>query len=159
MAEQENQLQLVTFQLGAELYGIDIMDVKEIVRIQEIRAIPNAPVYVEGLYNLRGEIIPIINLHKRFHLKRAVLGEDEDLLSGFIIIEVDGMKLGVIIDKIERVTPIEASDIQPPPQMLSGIGSEYIQGVVNQKGGYLIILDIRRLFNAKELQKIEDIRK
>ncbi len=159
MSETENQIQLVTFQLSEELYGIDIMDVKEIVRIQEIRAIPNAPVYVEGLYNLRGEIIPIINLHKRFHLKRPALGEDAELLSGFIIIEVAGMKLGVIIDKIERVTPIEANEIQPPPQILSGIGTEYIQGVVNQKSGYLIILDIRRLFNARELQKIEDLRK
>jgi len=159
MSDLENQLQLVTFQLSEELYGIDIMDVKEIVRIQEIRAIPNAPIYVEGLYNLRGEIIPIINLHKRFHLKKATLGEDEELLSGFIIIEVAGQKLGVIIDKIERVTPIEACEIQPPPQMLSGIGTEYIQGVVNQKNGYLIILDIQRLFNAKELQKIEDLGK
>lgn len=159
MSEYENQIQLVTFQLGEELYGIDIMDVKEIVRIQETRQLPNAPAYVEGLYNLRGEIIPIINLHKRFHLKRAVLGEDEELLSGFIIIEVAGMKLGVIIDKIERVTPVEVKEIQPPPQMLSGIGTEYIQGVVNQKSGYLIILDIKRLFNAKELQKIEDLSK
>lgn len=159
MSETESQIQLVTFQLSEELYGIDIMEVKEIVRLQEIRAIPNAPAYVEGLYNLRGEIIPIINLHKRFHLKHAALGEDAELLSGFIIIEVAGMKLGVIIDKIERVTPIEANEIKPPPQMLSGIGTEYIQGVVNQKNGYLIILDIRRLFNARELQKIEDLRK
>ncbi len=59
--------QLVTFQLGEELYGINIMDVKEIVRVQEIRSIPNAPPYVEGIFNLRSEIIPIINLHKRFH--------------------------------------------------------------------------------------------
>ena len=158
MSENESQIQLVTFQLSEELYGVDIMDVKEIVRIQEIRAIPNAPVYVEGLYNLRGEIIPIINLHKRFHLRRAALGEDSELMSGFIIIDVEGMKLGVIIDRIERVTTIEASEIQTPPQMLSGIGTEYIQGVVNQKDGYLIILDIRRLFNARELQKIEDLR-
>ena len=159
MAEREVLLQLVTFQLSEELYGIDIMDVKEIVTLQEIRALPNAPSYVEGLYNLRGEIIPIINLHKRFHLRKAQLGEDETLLSGFIIIDLDGMKLGVIIDKVERVIPIDYTEIQAPPQMISGIGAEYIQGVVNQKNGYLIILDIRKLFNAKELQKIEEIRK
>jgi purine-binding chemotaxis protein CheW len=159
MAEQEVLLQLVTFQLSEELYGIDIMDVKEIVTLQEIRPLPNAPSYVEGLYNLRGEIIPIINLHKRFHLRRAQLGEDDALLSGFIIIDLDGMKLGVIIDKVERVIAIDYNEIQAPPQMISGIGAEYIQGVVNQKNGYLIILDIRKLFSAKELQKIEDIRK
>ena len=159
MAEREVLLQLVTFQLSEELYGIDIMDVKEIVRVQDIRPLPNAPTYVEGLFNLRGEIIPIINLHKRFHLRKALLDDEDELLSGFIIIELDGMKLGVIIDKVERVISIDYNEIQPPPQMLTGIGAEYIQGVVNQKNGYLIILDIRKLFNAKELQKIEEIRK
>jgi purine-binding chemotaxis protein CheW len=159
MAEQDTQIQLVTFQISEELYGVDIMDVKEIVRVQDIRSIPNAPGYVEGLFNLRGEIIPIISLHKRFHLKKAQLGEDEELLSGFIIIDIDGMKLGVIIDKVERVVSIEAQNIQPPPQMLTGIGAEYIQGVVNREAGYLIILDIRKLFSAKELRKIEEIRR
>ncbi len=159
MVERDALLQLVTFQLSEEMYGIDIMEVKEIVTLQEIRTIPNAPSFVEGLYNLRGEIIPIINLHKRFHLRRAQLGDDETLLSGFIILDVGGMKLGVIIDKVERVISIDYKDIQPPPQMIAGIGAEYIQGVVNQKNGYLIILDIRKLFNAKELQKIEEIRK
>ena len=159
MAEQDTQLQLVTFQISEELYGVDIMDVKEIVRVQEIRSIPNAPVYVEGLFNLRGEIIPIISLHKRFHLRKAKLAEDEELLSGFIIIDIDGMKLGVIIDKVERVVSIDAQNIQPPPQMLTGIGSEYIQGVVNREAGYLILLDIRKLFSAKELRKIEEMRR
>jgi purine-binding chemotaxis protein CheW len=154
-----DQNQLVTFQLGEELYGINIMDVKEIVRVQEIRAIPNAPVYVEGIFNLRSEIIPIINLHKRFHLKKILNSEDDELLSGFIIIDIDGMKLGVIIDKVSRVVTIEKEAVQPPPQMLSGIGAEYIQGVVRQDQGYLIILNIRDLFNPKELQKIAELRR
>lgn len=157
MAERDTQLQLVTFQLGEEFYGIDIMDVKEIVRVQDIRAIPNAPAYVEGIFNLRGEIIPIINLHRRFHLKKARLGEDEELLSGFIIIDIKGMKLGVIIDKVARVVSVEGNQIQPPPQMLTGIGAEYILGVIRQDDGYLIILDIRKLFNPKELQKIGEL--
>lgn len=154
------QSQLVTFQLGEELYAINIMDVKEIVRVQVIRALPNAPSYVEGIFNLRGEIIPIINLHKRFHLKKAVSSEEDELLSGFVIIEIDGMKLGVIIDRISRVVSVEKEQIQPPPQMLTGIGAEYIQGVVRQEsGGYLIILNIRDLFNPKELQKIVELRR
>ncbi|MHB9292181.1 putative purine-binding chemotaxis protein CheW [Hollandina sp. SP2] len=153
-----DQHQLVTFQLGEELYGINIMDVKEIVRVQDIRAIPNAPMYVEGIFNLRSEIIPIINLHKRFHLKKMAASEDDELLSGFVILDIDGMKLGVIIDKVSRVVTIEKEEVQPPPQMVSGIGSEYIQGVVRQEHGYLIILGIRDLFNPKELQKIADLR-
>ncbi|MDR3343568.1 MAG: chemotaxis protein CheW [Treponema sp.] len=153
MADQSHQL--VTFQLGEELYGINIMDVKEIVRVQAIRAIPNAPSYVEGIFNLRSEIIPIINLHKRFHLKKVASDEeDEDLLSGFIILDIDGMKLGIIIDRVSRVVTIEKHEVQPPPQMVTGIGAEYIQGVVRLERGYLIILDIRDLFNPKELQKI-----
>jgi purine-binding chemotaxis protein CheW len=159
MGDKETQFQLVTFQIGEELYGIDIMDVKEIVRVQEVRPIPNAPIYVEGIFNLRGEIIPIINLHRRFHLKRVINGEDDELLSGFIIIDIDGMKLGVIIDRVARVVSVEGTEIQAPPQMLTGIGAEYIQGVVRQEKGYLTILDIRKLFNPKELQKIGDLRK
>jgi purine-binding chemotaxis protein CheW len=153
------QSQLVTFQLGEELYGINIMDVKEIVRVQNIRGLPNAPTYVEGIFNLRSEIIPIINLHKRFHIKKAFTSEEDELLSGFVIIDIDGMKLGVIIDRVSRVVTIEKEDIQPPPQMLTGIGAEYIQGVVRQEEGYLIILNIRELFNPKELQKIAELRK
>jgi purine-binding chemotaxis protein CheW len=151
MAEQQ---QLVTFQLGEELYGINIMDVKEIVRVQTIRTIPNAPSYVEGIFNLRSEIIPIINLHKRFHLQKLAASEEDELLSGFVILDIDGMKLGVIIDRVSRVVTIDKEDIQPPPQMVAGIGAEYILGVVRQEHGYLVILGIRDLFNPKEIQKL-----
>jgi purine-binding chemotaxis protein CheW len=151
--------QLVTFQLGEELYGINIMDVKESVRVQAIRAIPKAPIYVEGIFNLRSEIIPIINLHKRFHLKKLATSEEDELLSGFIILDIDGMKLGIIIDRISRVITIQKEDVQPPPQMLTGIGAEYIRGVVRQEQGYLIILNIRDLFNPRELQKIAELRR
>ena len=151
--------QLVTFQLGEELYGTNIMDVKEIVRVQEIRGIPNAPTYVEGIFNLRSEIIPIISLHKRFHLKKLVSSEEDELLSGFVILDIDGMKLGIIIDRISRVVTIDQENVQPPPQMFSGIGAEYIEGVIRQEQGYLIILDIRDLFNPKELQKIAELRR
>jgi purine-binding chemotaxis protein CheW len=151
--------QLVTFQLGEELYGINIMDVKEIVRVQAIRAIPNAPTYVEGIFNLRSEIIPIVNLHRRFHLKKAVVSEDDELLSGFVILDIDGMKLGIIIDRVSRVVTIEKEEVQPPPQMITGIGAESIKGVVRQEEGYLMILNIRALFNPKELQKILDLRR
>ena len=152
-------LQLVSFRLGDELYGVDIMDVKEIVKTQEVRAIPNAPFYVEGIVNLRSEVVPIINLHKRFYLTKMTHTDEEDELGedegGFIILDIEGNKIGIIIDRIERVVPIRSEDIKPPPEMISGIGTEYIHGVVRQeKGGYLIILDTRRLFSAKELQKI-----
>lgn len=156
MAE-ENQLQLVTFQLGEELYGVNIMDVKEIVKITAVRPIPNAPYYVEGIFNLRSEIIPVINLHKRFQIKKLEMEADEtELEGGFIILNIDNNKIGIIIDRIARVVSISLEDIKAPPQMISGIGTEYIHGVVRQDDKYLIVLDTRKLFSAKELQKIID---
>ena len=159
MAVGESVYQLVTFQLGEALYGVDIMDVKEIVKIQAIRSIPNAPYYVEGIFNLRSEIIPIISLHKRFRLKKLDISDDVsgEFEGGFIILNIDGLKIGIIIDRIARVISVNKNEIQPPPQMLSGIGTEYIHGVVRQNNGYLIILDIRSLFNPKEMQKLLDI--
>ncbi len=159
MAETAEKLQLVTFQLGGEQYGIDIMQVEGIVQVEEVRPIPNAPDYVEGIFNLRGEIIPVINLHRRFHLKRAELTEEEQLLSGFVIIAVEGVHLAVIIDKVSRVVTISRSEVQAPPQMIAGIGAEYIQGVVNREEGYLVILDIQRLFSSRELQQLEGMRR
>ena len=158
MAEDNTSYQLVTFQLGDELYGVDIMDVKEIVKVQSVRPIPNAPYYVEGIINLRGEIIPIINLHKRFHLQKLVVDNTDDLYDddegGFIILDIEGNKIGIIIDRIHRVVSVEKGEIKPPPQMISGIGTEYIDGVINQEKSYLIILNTRKMFSARELQKI-----
>jgi len=157
MAVQEKKLQLVTFQLGEEFYGIDIMRVEGIVREENIRPIPNAPSYVEGIFNLRGMIIPIINLHKRFQIKRLIETEEDKLLSGLITLNINKMIIGVIIDKVSRVVSIEIDKIQPPPQLIKGIGAEYIQGVSRNNEKYLIILDIDKLFNIKELQQIGSI--
>jgi purine-binding chemotaxis protein CheW len=106
---------------------------------------------------LRGEIIPVINLHKRFHLQAAELSEEDTLLSGFLIIRLDGMHVAIIIDKVSRVMSVEPGEIQAPPQMLSGIGAEYIEGVVHRDEGYLIVLDIDRLFNLREIAALESI--
>lgn len=156
--EKQVQFQVVTFQLGLETYGVDIMDVKRIVGLREVREIPNAPPYVEGILNLRGVVTPIINLHKRFMFQTVALSEDDSLLSGFIILEINKMILGIMIDKILRVVTIDPVHIQPPPKMISGIGVEYIQGVVNEEGNYIIILDIQKLFNPKELQQLSTIK-
>ena len=150
MALSDTSLQLVTFQLGAENYGLDIMEVKEIVDYEEIRPIPNAPAYIEGIYNLRGDIIPVISLHRRFQIQRAENIEEDSLL----IITIDGMQLGIVIDRILRVMGIDVEEIQPPPKMITGIGAEYIRGVVHQEDEYLIILDSDRLFDPRELKAI-----
>jgi len=152
-------LQLVTFNIGREEYGIDIMKVEGIVREEEIRSIPNAPIFVEGVFNLRGEIIPVISLHKKFYISEVKKDEADDLLRGFIIIRVNNMKLAVKIDKVSKVTNIDKKKIQQPPQMNRGIGSEYIQGVTSLDDQYIIILDVERLFALKELKQLEVLKK
>ena len=154
MSDVDQAIQLVTFELGDELYGIDIMEVNEIVRLQEVRSIPSAPPYVDGIINLRGAIIPIINLHTRFHIRRIKTDENATALSGFLILNVQGMQLGVFIDRISRVVTVDVSGIQDPPQMLSGIGREYIRGVTSESAGYLIILDTEKLFDPRELAQL-----
>ena len=160
MADNDTHIQLVTFQLGEEVYGVDIMSVKEIVKIQEIRPIPSAPYYVEGIMNLRRQIDTIINLHKRFRLAQIEKkpGDSTDFDGGFIILNIDGNNIGIIIDRIARVVMVDTAEIKPPPQMLAGIGSEYIRGVIKrEEGGYVIMLDVNRLFDPKELQGIIDV--
>ncbi len=156
MADNNQQFQIVTFQLGSELYGVDILDVKEIVKAQEIRPIPHAPMYIEGIFNLRGEVIPIMNLHKRFNIERLVYENDveEELNRGFIILSIDGLKISIVIDKVSRVITINSTEVKPPPHMLTGIGSEYIHGIVEDNNGYLILLDIRKLFDSSDLQRL-----
>ena len=149
--------QLVTFELGGETYGIDIMQVEGIVQVQQVRPIPYAPDYVEGIFNLRGEIIPVINLHRRFRLKHVELSEEDRLLSGMVILAIDNTHLAVMIDKVSRVVRVNENDVQPPPQMISGIGVEYIRGVVNHGDSYLIILDAGKLFDMRELEQLGQI--
>jgi purine-binding chemotaxis protein CheW len=153
MAEK---LSLVSFKISDELYGIDIMDVREIIHLVEITPIPNSPDFVDGVINLRGEIIPIVDLGKRFKFKPKSFNEEEQLLRGIIIINVNDLVIGVIIDQVNRVLNIYESQIQPPPQMVSGVGSEYVQGVVrlDEKDNLLIIINIKKLFSKNELLQL-----
>lgn len=153
-----SSVQIVTFNLGNEFYGIEIMNVEGIVNNQEIRQIPNAPPFVEGIFNLRGDILPVINLHKRFHIEKLKTDEADNLFSGLIIIKVINMKLAVIIDKIASVITISKNKIQPPPQIIKGIGSEYIRGVTSVAEKYIILLDVERLFAMEELAQIESLK-
>ncbi len=145
-------LSFVTFKISNELYGINIMEVNEIIKLTEITSIPNAPEFVEGVITLRGEIIPIVDLGKRFNFPKKEFTEDEELLRGIIIINVEDMTIGIIIDQVNRVINITREQIQPPPQIIAGIGAEYIQGVVKlEDSTLLVILNINKLFSKKEL--------
>ncbi|OEJ14409.1 chemotaxis protein CheW [Brachyspira hampsonii] len=138
----EDSTNLVTFRLGSGEYAIDIMQAKEIIKMEKITLIPNAPDFVEGVINLRGNIIPIIDLKKRFNLEET----EGDKNTGIIIVKIEDVDMGIIIDSISKVVSISNSDIQPPPPMLSGIGQKYIKGVGKLEDKLLVVLDLEKLF-------------
>lgn len=150
----DTSLTLVTFKISDEFYGINIMEVREIIKFTEITPIPNSPEFVDGIITVRGEIIPIVDLGKRFHFEPKTFTEDEELLRGIIVISVEDMIIGVLIDQVNRVLSVNTNQIQPPPQMISGIGSEYIQGVARLEETLLVILNIKKLFSKKELMQL-----
>ncbi len=140
----EETLQLVTFRLGNEEFGIDIKKVQEINRMIEITKIPNAPSHVEGVVNLRGKIIPIVSL-------RTKLGFDQtewDKSTRIMVVEVEGKVLGFIVDSVSEVLRIQDVKIEPPPSITGGSDSAYIEGVINLADRILILLDLNALFDA-----------
>ncbi len=147
-------LSLVTFKIGEEYYGVDIMDVKEIINNKSVIPIPNSPDFVEGIITLRGAIIPIIDLAKRFRFESEVAEEDEDYMQGIMIISVYDLIIGVVLNKINKVIKIPITMLQYTSQVNSGIGSEYIKGVIRHNNALLIVLDIKRLFNKNELLQL-----
>ncbi|ACN84734.1 putative chemotaxis signal transduction protein [Brachyspira hyodysenteriae WA1] len=122
------------------------MQAKEIIKMEKITLIPNAPDFVEGVINLRGNIIPIIDLKKRFNLEET----EGDKNTGIIIVKIEDVDMGIIIDSISKVVSISNSDIQPPPPMLSGIGQKYIKGVGKLEDKLLVVLDLEKLFTTDE---------
>ena len=144
-------ISLVTFKISNETYAIDIMEVNEIVKLTEITPIPNAPDFVDGIITLRGQIIPIVDLNKRFNFAPRTYTDEDELFRAIVIIRVQDMTIGILIDQVNRVIPIDRNQIQPPPQMVSGVGAEFISGVVKQNDNLFVILDIQKLFSKKEL--------
>lgn len=134
-------LQFVTFRLGKEEYAVDILKVQEINRIVDITTVPNSPEYIEGVINLRGKVIPVINLRKRFGLD----SKGPDKHARIIVIDV-GIVTGIIVDSVSEVLRISSDTIDPPPLMTGSISSEYIRGVGKLNDRLLILIDIDRLF-------------
>ena len=146
---QDELIQLVSFMLADEEYGVEVLKVREIIRMPSITRMPNMPQYIEGIINLRGKVIPIISMRSRFSL-----AENEN--SGqtrIIIMDVAGSLTGFIVDAVSEVIRIRSSEIQPPPSMVlsGGIGQEFITGVFNHGERLLIIMDVDRMFSNDEL--------
>lgn len=139
-------IQLVTFSIGEEEFGVDILKVQEIIRTMEITRVPKAPDFVEGVINLRGNVIPIIDLRKRFGLETR----SHDKHTRIIVIEINNMIVGFVVDSVSEVLRIPANTVEPPPPVVAGLESEYISGVGKLEDRLLILLDLDRLLSGEE---------
>ncbi len=147
---QGNTLKLVGFYLGPEEYAVDILKIKEIKLMQEITNVPKAPDFVEGVINLRGDIVPIIDLKKKLNLGAADLNEE----SKIIVVEIDTKMVGVIVDEVSEVIEIEDSKLSPPPPIIGGIEAEYLKGVGKLGDRLLILLDLDKILTLEEKNQL-----
>ena len=146
-------LQLVTFQIGNEEFGVDILKVHEINRVIQVTKVPNAPGYVEGVINLRGKVIPIVNLRLKLGLQK----KQEDKNTRIIVVELDGKTIGFLVDAVSEVLRIPRSITEPPPPMVAGIQSEYITAVGKLEDRLLILLDLDKVFSSEEKQALHSV--
>lgn len=154
-ANREKLMQLVGFKVGKELFGVDILMVQEIIRAAPITAVPNSLDFVEGVINLRGSIIPVIELRKRigfFTAETALKG------SWILILDIDGRVTGFIVDSVTEVLKIQESRIEPAPDIVvAGLETQYIRGVCEVDQKLLIILDFSRLLMLDEIKKLKQM--
>jgi purine-binding chemotaxis protein CheW len=141
---------MITFSLGGKDYAVDIMNVKEIAKADKFTYVPNAASFVRGVYNLRGDIIPIIDLRIFFHLPAD---KKQDGMENMLILRIEDRVYGTIVDKIDRVVGINSDQIQPPHPIFGDVNVKYISGVVEKQGELFIILDVIRIFTQSEEDK------
>ena len=148
--EMEGDLnQLISFEVGNEEYGLDILGVKEVIRIREITRLPKAPSFVKGIINLRGDVIPIIDLRDKFGLENQEYTD----MTRVIVVDVDEKLVGMVVDAASQVVRIPADQIEPPPPIAGGLSTEYIRGVGKLDERLVILLNIDRILTQEE--KIE----
>ena len=145
-----DELQLVSFNIGTEEFGVDILKVQEINRMVEITKVPQAPHYVEGVINLRGKVIPIVDLRKRFNLEL----KEHDKNTRIVVVDIGGNIMGMIVDSVSEVLRLPANTIEPPPEIVTGINSEYIKGVAKLDDRLLIFLDLSKVIDVNEMASI-----
>jgi len=149
--ESTNELvQLVGFQLGNEEYGIDILKVKEINRVTEITKIPQSPEFVDGVINLRGNVIPIIDLRKRFHMPER----EHDKQTRIVVGEIEGRTVGLVVDAVSEVLRLPASTIEPAPKLVSKGQADYITGVGKLEDRLLMLLDIDKILTGSDKERL-----
>jgi purine-binding chemotaxis protein CheW len=151
--QDSDLIQLVTFRIDEEEFGVDILRVQEIIRMMGITKVPKAPDFVEGVINLRGNVIPILDLRKRFRLEPR----EHDGQTRIIVIEIDNLVVGFIVDSVSEVLRIPENTVEPPPSVVSGLDSEYISGVGKLDDRLLILLDLNKLLSREETEVLSQV--
>ena len=144
--QQQSEKQLVVFDLANEVYGMDIGVVLEIIRMQEITKVPRTPEFVEGIINLRGKIIPVVDLRKRFSLPVT----DETADNRIVVVDIDGQGIGMVVDAVSEVLRIPMDAIEPPSSLITSQDSDYIRGIAKVEDRLVILLDLERVFTDQE---------
>jgi purine-binding chemotaxis protein CheW len=149
-AANDAALRWVTFHLGDEAYGINVMQVQEVLRVSEIAPVPGAPHYVLGIVNLRGNVVTVIDARSRLGLDP----KEVDDASRIVIIEAGGQVVGILVDSVAEVMDLRTSEIESPPSVGSDESSKYIQGVASVNGGLLILVDLNKLLSDEEWKEV-----
>jgi purine-binding chemotaxis protein CheW len=145
LQQHDELLQLVSFQLGGEEFGLEILRVQEIIRVQQLTRVPNSPAFMDGVINLRGKVIPVINLRRIFGLGDLT----HDKQTRIVVVEVKGAVLGFLVDSVSQVLRIPAETVEAPPR-LHHVRREYVSGVGKLDSRLLILLDLDRLMSDAE---------
>ncbi|MGD9791078.1 MAG: chemotaxis protein CheW [Phycisphaerales bacterium] len=146
------ELQLVTFDVAGEEYAVNILSVQEINRMMELTRVPQSPPEVEGVINLRGQIIPVVDLRKTFNLPQAAHSES----SRIVVVEVHSKMVGLIVDRVHEVRRIDQSIVEPPPAMVCSLRSEFIDGVGKLEDRLIILLNLSKLFPESSMTKMSN---
>ena len=150
MENDIREIQVACFRLGAAVYAVDIMRIREIIRPQKLAALPKAPVFMEGVLNLRGAVIPVVDLRKRFDMP----GREDDSNRRLLILALAGRTLGVVVDEVTEVITVPVANLKPPPQVTHGVGAEYLIGVCLVEDDLVMLLDPDRLLTGSEAEEL-----
>jgi purine-binding chemotaxis protein CheW len=145
--------QLVVFDLNEEAYGVDISQVREIIRMQEITRVPRAPEFIEGVINLRGKVIPVVDLRTRFSMPGTERTDEHRI----VVVDVSGQDIGMVVDAVTEVSRIPSSSIEPPSNVITTNDSEYLTGIVKTDEKLIILLDITKVISDADVDALEDV--
>lgn len=146
----QTEKQLVVFDLASEGYGVDIGAVREIIRMQEITRVPRSPEFVEGVINLRGKVIPVIDLRKRFGLQVADQSKDNRI----VVVDIGKQDIGVIVDAVTEVLRISADSVEPPTSVITSADSDYLLGIAKLESRLIILLDLESVLSEEEKETL-----